>query len=180
MLSGGERNYLRTYMHRKKRLKELEKFQRPLTKTESEELQKLKRPKTANERNFRSNIRKKIRQSMQDVTLVFESLPLNELGFNEKDYFDYVIPLVKVTTNSKLQWSRSGIKRAYFMADLIRAKRDFDYKRLVTDKNYLEGQVRWLVKNGFCNPLTLEEQDKLLKEIRDVVTKSNEKSEEKK
>ena len=160
---------MRGYVRKRARLKELKNLQRPLTKKEHEELKKLQEPKSPNERNFRAGIRKKVRQSMKDLALIFDTLSPPELRFYEKDYMDYGLPLVGALTRFyHHSWFFENLKNAYLVNALDLARKRYNYKRLITNEKYRQRMIDWLVKNRIelWNPPTIEEQKRRFERIK--------------
>jgi hypothetical protein len=119
-------------------------------------------PKTQVQRNMECAIRKKLRQPMKDLTLMFETLTLTELKFYEKDYFDLAVPLMRAIQNSQLKkhfWKTMRYRR---LSDALEAAgKRHDYKRLVTDEKYRQRMIDWLAKNGVRSwePMLEEEKE---------------------
>ena len=125
-------------------------------------------PKSQVQRNMECAIRKKLRQPMKDLTLMFETLTLSELKFYEEDYFELAVPLMRAIQNSHLKTHFWGIMRYTRLSNALEAAgKRHDYRRLVTDEKYRQRMIDWLDKNGVkpWEPM-LEEQKEFYEKIK--------------
>jgi hypothetical protein len=105
-----------------------------LSKVELEYLKGVRKLKPPYRYNLRTKIRKKVRQAMKDLTLVFQKWDATELKFDEKDYHEYAIPLLRAVQYFEFRERFfEHIRNSYIALALERAGKRYDYKRLATN-----------------------------------------------
>lgn len=143
-----------------------------LSKIEREYVKGKKELKPSYRYNIRSKIRKKTRQAMKDLTLVFEKWDATELRFNEKDYQNLAIPLLRAIQYVELRERFfEHIRNSYIALALEGAGKRYDYKRLATNEQYRQRMIDWLQKKGleFWKPPSTEEQKRRWEKLRDMM-----------
>lgn len=132
-----------------------------------------KKPKPQVLRNLDTGIRKKVREPMKDLTLIFETLTPTELHFSKKDYLDYATPLLSAIGRFNLNWFYEDVETDYLTVALTRAGKRYDFKRLVTNEKYRQHIIEWLVKNGieFWTPPAVEVQKREQERIARLINK---------
>ena len=120
-----------------------------------------KKAMTGAQRNYMTNTRKKTKQSMRDLTLIFETLTPSELHFFKKEYAEFCSPLIRAIERFNVfNFYYEDIERTNLMISLTMAGKRYDVKRLIANKNYRLRMIEWGLKNGinFYPLLSLEEQ----------------------
>ena len=132
-------------------------------------------PESQRRRNMHCKIRKKVKRTMRDLTLIFETLTLSELRFYNDDYLDLFFPMLTTIQKSKFTatryWKDRQNERLSYT--LESAGKGYDYKRLVSDEKYRQRLIDWLVENHVNvqpYPITPTDEKKFFEEItRDKV-----------
>lgn len=119
-----------------------------LSRIEREYLKGNKKLNSSYRYNLRTKIRKKVRQAIKDLTLVFKTWDATELRFYKEDYFKLCVPLVRAIQGVELRERFSEyIECSYLALTLEGAGKRYDYKRLATNEKYKQRMIDWLVKN---------------------------------
>jgi hypothetical protein len=183
LLSQDEREYLNDIKNKKLRpatQAELEEAKKRMHKDKKREFktpwstQKERKQELQRRDNLRWKIRKKTRQSLKNLALVFETLTPTELKFFKEDYLNLAVPLLSAIERFNLNWFYEDVKTTYLTVALIRAGKRYDYKCLATNEKYRQRMIEWLVKNGidFWTPPTLKKQKCQYEEIVRLTNKS--------
>ena len=109
---------------------------------------------------------------MKDLTLVFQKWDATELKFDEKDYHEYAIPLLRAVQYFEFRERFfEHIRNSYIALALERAGKRYDYKRLATNEQYRHRMIDWLIKNGieFWKPPSTEEQKRRWEKLKGMM-----------